>query len=71
VEIPDTGILPIRKCIIKKTTDGVETRVSITIPYRSMSSPSMRSQRVRFVSIYCYANTIIRSILGARYIFYF
>jgi len=45
VEIPDTGILPIRKCIIKKKTDGVETRVSITIPYRSMPSPSMRSQR--------------------------
>jgi len=44
MEIPDTGILPIRKCVIKKTTDGVETRVLITIPYRSMPSPSMRSQ---------------------------
>jgi len=38
--------------------------------YRSMPSPLIRSQRVVFVSIYCYANITIRSILGARYFFF-
>lgn len=60
-------LVNIRKCKNKIMDDDSY----IDDNYHSVLSPPMRSQRIVFVSIYCYANIIICSILGAQYFFIF